>query len=227
MHDHFIIHRDIKPDNFAMGLGSNKHLLYLIDFGLSKKFRSSTTGHHIKFISGKKLTGTARYASINALRGYEQSRRDDLESIGYVLLYLLRGSLPWQGLKIKNNDDRHKRILEKKISCSPEELGKDYPSEFAEYLRDVKKLDFEENPDYKKYKNMFLSLMSKFNFEMDFNYVWSQNNLVSKSNFSSDNELKLSMKAYNTLQDRNFNEIQKKQFSSFKKEVPQIEEVTV
>ena len=113
VHNKNIIHRDIKPDNFVVGLDNKSHIIYLLDFGLSKKYRSSRTKQHIKFNDHKKLTGTARYASINALSGYEQSRRDDLEAIGYVLMYFLRGSLPWQGLKLKHGEQRYKKIYKK------------------------------------------------------------------------------------------------------------------
>ena len=114
IHDRHIIHRDIKPDNFVMGANEYNARLYILDFGLAKKYRSSRTLVQYPYIKRNKLTGTARYASIHALEAYEQSRRDDLESIGYVLLYFLRGSLPWQGLKVKNKEDRYKGILDKK-----------------------------------------------------------------------------------------------------------------
>jgi casein kinase 1 alpha len=114
IHDRHIIHRDIKPDNFVMGAKENNDRLYILDFGLAKKYRSSRTLIQYPYIKKKKLTGTARYASIHALEAYEQSRRDDLESVGYVLMYFLRGDLPWQGLKVKSKEDRYKRILEKK-----------------------------------------------------------------------------------------------------------------
>ena len=114
IHNKHILHRDIKPDNFIMGIDNNKDIVYLIDFGLSKKYRSSRTLQHIKYSENKKLIGTARYASIHALAGCEQGRRDDMEALSYVLLYFLRGYLPWQGLKVNKKEDRYKKILEKK-----------------------------------------------------------------------------------------------------------------
>jgi serine/threonine protein kinase len=122
-----LIHRDIKPDNFVIGIGENKDMIYVIDFGLSKKYRSSRTFQHISYVTGKKLTGTARYASINALSGFEQSRRDDLESIGYIFIYLLKGSLPWQGLKVDRDEDRYEKILDKKNKISPDKLCEGLP----------------------------------------------------------------------------------------------------
>ena len=117
-----------------MGTDDKQFIVFLIDFGLSKKYRSSKTFQHISLITNKKLTGTARYASINALGGYEQSRRDDLEAIGYVLIYFLRGTLPWKGLKIEKDEDRYQKIWEKKKSVSPEELCKGFPGKII-YLR--------------------------------------------------------------------------------------------
>lgn len=127
VHEKNHIHRDIKPDNFMMGIGPNEDKLYAIDFGLAKKYRSSTNKGHIPFKTNKNITGTARYCSINTHKGYEQSRRDDLESIGYVLIYFLKGSLPWQGLKCKQGEDHYEKIHEKKRATPTSELCKDIP----------------------------------------------------------------------------------------------------
>ena len=172
MHNKNIIHRDIKPDNFVVGLDDKSHIIYALDFGLSKKFRSSRTHQHIKFNVNKKLTGTARYASINALKGCEQSRRDDLEAIGYVLLYFLRGSLPWQGLHVHKGEDRYKKILTKKRSTSAEELCFGFPSEFADYINYTRNLEFEADPDYKYLRGLLLTILEKEKAKYDFYYDW-------------------------------------------------------
>lgn len=122
VHDERIIHRDIKPDNFLVGdSDNNKETIFIIDFGLAKCYKNSD-GEHIPFREGKNLTGTARYASINTHIGYEQSRRDDLETIGHVLLYFLRGSLPWQGLPGRSKTEKYNNIKRKKKEVTLEEL---------------------------------------------------------------------------------------------------------
>jgi serine/threonine protein kinase len=95
LHQNNFLHRDMKPDNFLMGVNKKQDVCYMIDFGLSKRYRDPKTGEHIPYRDGKSLTGTARYASVNTHIGIEQSRRDDLESVGYILLYFLKGALPW------------------------------------------------------------------------------------------------------------------------------------
>jgi serine/threonine protein kinase len=149
MHTRTFLHRDVKPDNFLMGTGANGHRCYVIDFGLAKRYRDPRTGRHITYIEGKNLTGTARYASINTHLGAEQSRRDDLQSLGFVLMYFLRGSLPWQGLQATTKQQKYRRILEVKQKTFPEELCRGQPSEFRDYFAHCSSLRFEDSPDYR------------------------------------------------------------------------------
>lgn len=114
MHTKNFLHRDIKPDNFLIGLGKKANMVHIIDFGLAKKYRDPKSQQHIPYRENKNLTGTARYASINTHLGIEQSRRDDLEAVGYVLMYFNRGSLPWQGLKAIGKKEKYEKIMEKK-----------------------------------------------------------------------------------------------------------------
>ena len=172
IHNKHIIHRDIKPDNFVMGKGTKSKFLYLLDFGLSKKYRSSTTLKHYPLIKRKKLTGTARYASINALNGITQSRRDDLEAIGYVLMYFLIGRLPWQGLINKNKDERYLRIMEVKRDTTSEELCKGFPPEFEKYVSYTRNLEYEEDPNYSYLKNLFIKVLNDDVFNFDYYYDW-------------------------------------------------------
>ena len=124
IHSRLYLHRDIKPDNFLMGLSKRQHYVYVIDFGLTKRYRDSRTGQHIPYKDGKSLTGTARYASLNTHIGIEQSRRDDLECLGFVLLYFLMGGLPWQGVKAKTRTEKYEIIKNMKLKIPIEELIK-------------------------------------------------------------------------------------------------------
>ena len=191
IHDRHIIHRDIKPDNFVMGYDDKNAKLYLLDFGLAKKFRSSKTLIQYPYIKKKKLVGTARYASIHALEEMEQSRRDDLESLGYVLMYFIRGSLPWQGLRIKTKEDRYMKILEKKKETTSEELCKNFPEEFRYYIDYTRNLGYTENPDYDKLRNNFLYLVrEKMCTNFDFVYDWtSKSDLGKRDNNYEENLL--------------------------------------
>ncbi|XP_028130577.1 casein kinase I isoform X2 [Diabrotica virgifera virgifera] len=173
IHSRNFIHRDIKPDNFLMGLGKKGNLVYIIDFGLAKKYRDGRTHQHIPYKENKNLTGTARYASINTHLGIEQSRRDDLESLGYVLMYFNRGSLPWQGLKAANKRQKYERISEKKMTTPIEELCKGYPIEFPTYLNYCRQLRFEERPDYSYLRQLFRTLFHRQGFTYDYVFDWN------------------------------------------------------
>ncbi|XP_036595758.1 casein kinase I-like [Trichosurus vulpecula] len=159
LHSKNFIHRDIKPDNFLMGMGHHRNKLFLIDFGLAKKYRDAKTKEHIPYREDKNLTGTARYASINAHLGIEQSRRDDLESVGYVLMYFNRTSLPWQGLKGATRMERYEKITEKKMATPIETLCRGFPPEFGIYLNYCRSLGFDETPDYSYLKQLFNLLL--------------------------------------------------------------------
>ena len=193
IHDKHYVHRDIKPDNFVMGLNSLSKKLYLLDFGLAKKYRSSTTLVHYPLINKKKLTGTARYASINAMRGYEQSRRDDLESVGYVMMYFLRGSLPWQGLSGKNKEERYRRILNKKLDTSAYDLCTGYPSELETYIDYTRKMEYVEQPDYNRIRKLLLKILEREGQNLDYIYDWTtdeEKNLRKKEFLEEKNEEK-------------------------------------
>ncbi|XP_027339559.1 casein kinase 1-like protein 1 isoform X2 [Abrus precatorius] len=173
VHSKSFLHRDIKPDNFLMGLGRRANQVYCIDFGLAKKYRDSSTHQHIPYRENKNLTGTARYASMNTHLGIEQSRRDDLESLGYVLMYFLRGSLPWQGLKAGTKKQKYERISEKKVSTSIEALCRGYPTEFASYFHYCRSLRFDDRPDYAYLKRIFRDLFIREGFQFDYVFDWT------------------------------------------------------
>ena len=172
VHDNNYVHRDIKPENFLVGKDSTSKTIYILDFGLAKRYRDEHTHIHIPLKENRNLTGTARYASCNAHNGLEQSRRDDMESIAYVILYFFKSKLPWQGLKCKDKNEKYAKIKEMKMSITPEKLCEGFPKEFAKYLTMVKKLGFEEEPSYKEYIQMFTNLFNSKDFVMDYGYDW-------------------------------------------------------
>ena len=160
IHSKYIVHRDIKPDNFLIGK-KDPNVIYIIDFGLSKKYRSSATNKHIRFGFTGKLTGTVRFASANALRGGEQSRRDDIESIGYMLVYFMKKRLPWQGITATRKMERYLKIYKMKKNTCPEDLCEGLPPEMTEYIRYAKKLEFEQQPDYKYLRSLFGRMLER------------------------------------------------------------------
>lgn len=178
VHEKNFIHRDIKPDNFIMGVGQHSNQVYVIDFGLSKKYRDPTTKLHIPYVENKALTGTARYASINAMKGCEQSRRDDLESLGYVWLYFLRGALPWQGLPARTTKQKYEKILKVKLETSPEDLCQGFPEEFVTYFKRIREMKFSDDPDYAGLRELFRNLFNRLGYVYDYQYEWANSTPV-------------------------------------------------
>ena len=174
VHSKGYIHRDIKPGNFVIGKGPNSKKLYLIDFGLSKKYIDKITNKHIPYKEGKGLTGTARYVSLFTHYGIEQSRRDDIEGIAYNLIYLVKGKLPWQGVKTKNKKEKHKKIMESKLQISPEKLCEGLSGEFVSLLKYARELEFEEKPDYKRFKLMFKNRITMNGGILNWEYDWDK-----------------------------------------------------
>ncbi|GLT99342.1 hypothetical protein SLE2022_167850 [Rubroshorea leprosula] len=191
MHSRGFLHRDIKPDNFLMGLGRKANQVYVIDYGLAKKYRDLQTHKHIPYRENKNLTGTARYASVNTHLGVEQSRRDDLESLGYVLMYFLRGSLPWQGLKAGTKKQKYDKISEKKMLTPIEVLCKSYPSEFTSYFHYCRSLRFEDKPDYSYLKRLFRDLFIREGYQFDHVFDWT---ILKYPQISSSSRARVSVK---------------------------------
>ena len=162
LHFKNIIHRDIKPDNFLIGK-QDPNIIYLIDFGLAKKFRSEKTGRHINFKKTGRLTGTIRYSSPNALSGGEQSRKDDLISIGYMLVYFFNSKLPWQLVRDRNELNKIRRIYKMKKETKPEILCRGLPNEMTEYMKYVENLRFEQKPNYEYLRNLFNTILKRNN----------------------------------------------------------------
>ena len=197
IHNKHIIHRDIKPDNFVVGLNEKRKYIYILDFGLSKKYRSSKTLKHYPIIKNKNLTGTARYASINALNGMTQSRRDDLEAVGYVLMYFLRGRLPWQGIPVKNKEERYRKIMEKKIATPAEELCKGFPKQFTDYINYTRNLAYEQEPNYDYLKNLFITTLNNEGFNIDCYYDWDQQTIQYSRSFKTSKGINTSTSTIN------------------------------
>ena len=165
IHSQNFLHRDIKPDNFLVGANKRERIIYAIDFGLAKRYRHPKTKEHIPPAEKKSLTGTPRYASCNNHLGLEQSRRDDLESLGYVFMYFLRGNLPWQGLDARSKREKYQRILDVKQRTKLSTLCAGHPKEFAEFIQYARRLEFADKPSYRMLKNLFRGVMERMGYK--------------------------------------------------------------
>lgn len=187
IHSKCIIHRDIKPENFLIGIGSNSKKVYIIDFGLSKKYKDPKTGEHLSLKDGKSLIGTSRYASLYTHLGIEQTRRDDIESLALSFIYLLRGNLPWEGTRGKTKRDKHNKVMEKKIETTIDELCDGLPGminkvilyllwcvleEYGEILKYSRSLQFDEEPKYKYIYKLIDNVIEKFGIIINNQFEW-------------------------------------------------------
>lgn len=174
VHSCGILHRDIKPHNFLIGLGeSGKSQVYIMDFGLAKYYKDPRSGEHIPYVKKKGVTGTVRYTSLNVHRGMEPSRRDDLGAIGYVLMQFLHGRLPWQGITAKSTRTKQRRIGRKKEQTSHDDLGKGFPGEFATWLKYCDTLSFAQRPDYDYLRDLLSAVRSKHEFASADKVIWA------------------------------------------------------
>jgi serine/threonine protein kinase len=173
VHSLGIIHRDIKPNNFVVGK-FDINTVHIIDFGLSKQY--IVKDQHIGMKCERSLVGTPRYSSINVHMGFEPSRRDDLEAVGYMLIYFLKGKLPWQGVKKQKGIEHSKTIGNIKIYTSLQKLCDGIPNCFIEYLKYCRLLEFEETPNYDLLTSLFMQCLSDNSLRLG--YCWNSIDLT-------------------------------------------------
>lgn len=177
IHSKNYLHRDIKPSNFLVGNPDNS-IVYLVDFGNSRKYRSSRTGKHIQSIKINRIFGTTIFLSLSSTKGNEQSRKDDLESLGYMYIYLFKGGLPWSNIKHIKIEEIIRKTIQMKEKTSFEDLSMGLPKEFCTYMNYVKKLNFDQDPDYNYLKSLFINLLTKIGLKNDNLFSWVDENKI-------------------------------------------------
>ncbi|EPS93082.1 hypothetical protein FOMPIDRAFT_1020751 [Fomitopsis schrenkii] len=175
IHSRDLIHRDVKPGNFVMAKSDkdSPHLVNIIDFGLAKKYRDPRTGAHVPYAQEDQHgVGTCLFASINTHLGVECSRRDDLESLAYMLIYFMRGTLPWRKIRDPDAEKTWNLIRDKKLETA-EFLTVGLPAEFDIFYKYVRGLEFDDLPDYDGLRGLFRGLAEKNGFDYDWAFDWS------------------------------------------------------
>ena len=244
LHEKGIIHRDIKPENFVIGPKNKERLIYLIDFGLSKKISNDKKIPSVKV--DRNIIGTMRYISMNTHQGYEQGKRDDLESLFYIIIYFIKGELPWQNIKCKTRAEKYSKIYEiKKKVTDNKELVEGLPIEMEKILEYILELNFFEKPNYLMINKTIEIILDKLNLSNDLQFDWyyldflnflylSVNNdnndadeeNIKKENKSEKEKIKENEKINNILKSSTINNVNdyntKKLKNSYNKNIPKI-----
>ncbi|KAL4491486.1 hypothetical protein ABPG72_008142 [Tetrahymena utriculariae] len=191
VHSKGFVYRDLKPENFMMGKkGKQMQIVYLIDFGLIKRYKDPKTNKHIPFRDNKGLIGTARYVSINTHVGLEQSRRDDFESLIYVLVYFIKGRLPWQGILAETKEKKYEKLKIHKVSITTEKLCEGMPNQFLQFCKLIRQLKFEDQPNYFKLKQILKELFFELGYSWDYVFDWTElNEAININQFNQVNTL--------------------------------------
>lgn len=169
IHSLGIVYRDVKPENFMLGVNTNR--VHVVDFGLSKYYRDERGEHVCERYTGS-VVGTQRYMSVGAHNCHEQSRRDDMEALGYLFVYFMRGRVPWSGIRMANISDCNRAVRDIKTYTPGEELCAGYPQEFLHFYNYVRKLDFYEEPRYEQITRLFKKVFVKLKLTNDGVFDW-------------------------------------------------------
>ena len=194
IHEKGIIHRDMKPDNFVIGYKGKERLIYLIDFGLSKIINNNEK-KNVLHKREKVIMGTMRYISMNAHLGNELTKKDDLESLAYIIVYFIKGELPWQNVKADSKKEKYKKVYQIKKQTVPNELCQFLPEDIKIFINCILSLNIKQKPDYQKLKNILENLMNKYSYSNDLQFDWCTSNFINNlysSNFIEDNNFKSS-----------------------------------